>query len=121
MRRLPLPVIKVGTCLAGLTLETGLCFYAFMRTTIELPTELLKRAKAEAVARGESLKSLFTKAIAAEVGSGRHHAGANARVKLPVFGDPNGSRVAVTNADIEKAFSNDEADHAQRFGRARKR
>src|SRR5262249_4822280 len=51
-----------------LTRPWVLCFYAFMRTTVELPPELMKKAKAQAAARGESLKTLLTRAVASELG-----------------------------------------------------
>jgi hypothetical protein len=41
--------------------------YAFMRTTLELPDELLKRAKIEAVERGITLKELVGIALAREL------------------------------------------------------
>lgn len=39
-----------------------------MRTTIELPDEILKRAKIKAVEEGISLKQLFTRALQRELG-----------------------------------------------------
>lgn len=39
-----------------------------MKTTIELPEELFRRAKAQAALRGESLKDLITEALRHEVG-----------------------------------------------------
>ena len=98
-----------------------LCFYAFMRTTVELPADLMKRAKAEAAERGESLKTLFTKAIAAEVGIGRHGARVRARVKVPIFGNKNGPLVKITNIDIEQALADEDAASARRFSQKRKR
>src|SRR2546423_11622465 len=47
------------------------CFYAFMRTTVDFPGDLVRRAKARAAARGESLKTLLTRAVASEVGQER--------------------------------------------------
>ena len=41
-----------------------------MRTTIELPDEILKKAKIRAVEEGISLKQLFTRALERELGGG---------------------------------------------------
>lgn len=41
-----------------------------MRTTIELPDEILKKAKIRAVEEGVSLKQLFTRALERELGIG---------------------------------------------------
>ena len=41
----------------------NLCFCVFMRTTIELPDPLLKRAKACAAMRGIKLRRLFAEAL----------------------------------------------------------
>ena len=42
-----------------------------MRTTVDLPAELMRAAKARAAARGESLKTLFERAMVHELGSQR--------------------------------------------------
>src|SRR5580765_3417696 len=47
----------------------SVCLYAFMRTTVELPPELMRAAKARSAELGESLKSLFARAVAAELGA----------------------------------------------------
>ena len=98
-----------------------MCFYAFMRTTVELPPDLMKRAKAKAAASGESLKSLFTRAIATEIGSRSRHPATAGRVKVPLFGNPKARRVRITNADIEQALADEDAASARRFMKPRKR
>lgn len=77
-----------------------------MRTTIELPPELLRRAKARAASRGESLKTLLTRAVAAELD---REARPRQRVALPLFGDDAGPVVNVTSASIARALAADEA------------
>lgn len=77
-----------------------------MRTTVELPPDLLRRAKARAAARGESLKTLLTRAVAAELD---REARPRQRVALPLFGDDSGPVVNVTSASIARALSADEA------------
>jgi hypothetical protein len=83
-----------------------------MRTTIELPSDLMQAAKVRAAQRGESLKDLFTRAIAHEVGStGRgRQAG---RVAFPLIGRDSEPRVEITNEDIAVAL---EAEDVERYG-----
>lgn len=75
-----------------------------MRTTVELPPELMRAAKARSAERGESLKSLLTRAIAAELGMPVMARRPRERVKLPLFGDPNGPKVHLTNRILEQAL-----------------
>ena len=84
-----------------------------MRTTIELPPDLMQAAKVRAAQRGEPLKDLFTRAVAHEVGiQSRTRAGG--RLALPLIGRDEGPKVELTNADIEAAF---EAEDLERYGR----
>ena len=48
-----------------------ICYYVIMRTTIELPDEILKKAKIKAVQEGISLKQLFTRALEKELDGSR--------------------------------------------------
>jgi hypothetical protein len=83
-----------------------------MRTTIDLPSDLMHAAKVRAAQRGESLKELFTRAIAHEVGpAGRTRPGG--RLSLPLIGRDSDPRVEVTNADIAAAL---EAEDIERYG-----
>ncbi len=84
-----------------------------MRTTIDLPSDLMQAAKVRAAQRGESLKDLFTRAIAHEVGNpGR--ARTAGRLIFPLIGQDREPRVEVTNADIAAAL---EAEDIERHGR----
>ena len=83
-----------------------------MRTTIDLPADLMQAAKVRAAQRGESLKDLFTRAIAPEVRSPGRDRSAG-RVNLPLIGRDGEPGVEVTNADIEAAF---EAEDMERYG-----
>jgi hypothetical protein len=76
-----------------------------MRTTVDLPSELQRQAKARAALRGESLKTLLTRAVAAELD---REARPRQRVALPVFGDVAGPVVNVTSASIARALATDE-------------
>ena len=70
-----------------------------MRTTIELPPDVLRRAKARAAEQGESLKHWFTRAVSAALGTPPRRA-ARTDLPWPVFGKPGGQQVHLTNADI---------------------
>ena len=96
-----------------LTSRLPLCFYAFMRTTVELPPELMRKAKALAAERGESLKALLTRAVSSEVGRSKNHPESGDRVRLPIFGTPGRPTVNVTNSDIARALATDDS-HASR-------
>jgi hypothetical protein len=73
-----------------------------MRTTVELPPELMRAAKARAAEEGESLKAWFTVAVARALGRSPA-AGAPAPRPWPVFGQPRGKKVRVTNAMLAEA------------------
>jgi hypothetical protein len=83
-----------------------------MRTTIDLPSDLMHAAKVTAAQRGESLKELFTRAIAHAVGTvGR--ARPAGRLAFPLIGRDSDPRVEVTNADIAATL---EAEDVERYG-----
>lgn len=84
-----------------------------MRTTIDFPQELFRKAKARAASRGESLKALITRAVAAEIGQ-ELRATDGRRVALPLFGNPKGRRVDVRAADLAQALADDDVAHAGR-------
>jgi hypothetical protein len=88
-----------------------------MRTTIDVPADLFRRAKARAAARGESLKTLLTRAVAAEVGQDPMTV-ARRRMTLPVFGDPRGRKVKLNATDLARALADEDA---VRVGRRRRR
>jgi hypothetical protein len=80
-----------------------------VRTTVDLPDELMRAAKARAAERGESLRELFTRAVAGELGTpprGRP----TGRVTLPLVGRGATPSREVTNLDIEAALAADDAD-----------
>jgi hypothetical protein len=83
-----------------------------MRTTIDLPTNLMRAAKARAAEDGESLKDLVNRAVAREVGLSAAAKGKAGRVTLPLIARDATPAVVVTNADIGDAVS---AEDAERF------
>jgi hypothetical protein len=90
-----------------------------MRTTVELPPEIMRQAKARAAALGESLKTLLTRAVAAELGKSPNTSSPRTRVRLPLFGDPKKKQVHVSNEDIARAMAEDDFTLAHRITRAR--
>jgi hypothetical protein len=98
-----------------------LCFYAFMRTTVELPPELMKAAKVRAAAQGESLKTLLTRAVASELGRSSNPRDTGSHVHLPLFGNPKLKPVDVNSEDIARAFALDDVTVARRATGRRKK
>lgn len=88
-----------------------------MRTTVMLSPELMRAAKARSAERGESLKSLLARAIAAELAVSSARAQPSSRVRLPLFGDPAAAKVTLTNRDLAAALSNEDAAGASGRGR----
>lgn len=84
-----------------------------MRTTIDLPPDLMQAAKIRAAELGVTLKELFTRAITHEVGHPPARQ-SRTRVVLPMVGAGAEPTVHVSNADIEAALA---ADDAERYGR----
>jgi hypothetical protein len=84
-----------------------------MRTTIDLPSDLMQAAKVQAAQRGESLKDLFTRAIAHEVGSTGRGRPAG-RASFPLIGRDSEPSVEITNEDIAATL---EAEDVERYGR----
>lgn len=73
-----------------------------MRTTLDLPDELLKRSKIEAVERGISLKELVSVALSKEVGAAPAAPRAR-RVQFPIFSSKEPGSLHLTNADLARA------------------
>ena len=90
-----------------------------MRTTVELPPELFRRAKARAAQRGETLKALLTRAVAAELGHAHDRPATRARLELPLIGDPSAPSIRVRAADLERALAHDDVIRAGRRDRRR--
>ncbi|MDQ2875773.1 MAG: hypothetical protein M3Y33_13675 [Actinomycetota bacterium] len=79
-----------------------------MRTTVDMPAELMHAAKVRAAERGETLKDLVTRAVAQELRMPARAARAG-RISLPLVGREAGPRVSMTNADIEAALDAEDA------------
>jgi len=56
-----------------------------MRTTLELPDDLMKRAKIAAVRRGSTLTALLARAIARELAEPEEEGPDERRARFPIF------------------------------------
>ena len=81
-----------------------------MRTTIDMPTALMRAAKARAAEHGESLKDLVNRAVAHEVGLPSTPEGKTGRVALPLIARDATPTVLVTSEDIEDAFGAEDVE-----------
>jgi len=84
-----------------------------MRTTVDLPADLMHAAKVRAAQRGESLKDLFARAIAHEVrgiARGDARSRSKGRLSFPLIGRGGEPKVDVTNADIEAVFAAEDVE-----------
>lgn len=84
-----------------------------MRTTVQLPDDLFRAAKAHAAARGETLKDFLERAVSHELGTtavpSRH-----GQVRLPLVGSDQPGTVDITNAEIQAIFAAEDAEKAAR-------
>lgn len=87
-----------------------------MRTTLDLPDELLKRAKIKAVERGTSLRELVGAALEHELNRPSEPKPMRKRARFPIFDSKAPGALRLTNAEIAK-LEGDE-DH-RRHGRTR--
>lgn len=83
-----------------------------MRTTVDLPDELMRAAKAKAAEGGESLEDLFARAVAKEIGR-RSPSGASKRVTVPMIAAGEEPTVSITGGRIAEVL---EAEDAERYG-----
>jgi hypothetical protein len=88
------------------------CKYAFVRTTIDMPPNLMRAAKIRAAEHGESLKDLVNRAVAREVGMPAMPKGKAGRVALPLIAGDATPTAPVTNRDIADAL---DAEDVERF------
>jgi hypothetical protein len=71
-----------------------------MRTSLDLPDELMRRAKIAAVERGTSLRDLIGQALTRELDSPANPPTARRRGSFPVFRSASPGNLALTNAEI---------------------
>jgi hypothetical protein len=74
-----------------------------MRTTLDLPDELLKRAKIAAVERGVTLRELVGSALAKDLDAGPEPEPVSRKVHFPIFSSARPGSLELTNADLARA------------------
>lgn len=83
-----------------------------MRTTIDLPDDLFRRAKAVAALRGMSLKELIGSFVEAGLGLGDSSKTSGHKSPLPEFLPRTGTPVpSLTNAEIEEILMKEDLAH----------
>jgi hypothetical protein len=87
-----------------------------MRTTLDLPDELLKRAKIEAVHRGTSLRELVGAALARELRQPSEPKPTRKRAHFPIFDSKAPGALRLTNTEIADLEADEDA---RRDGHAR--
>ena len=81
----------------------------------------MRAAKAQSAQSGESLKSLLTRAVAAELEAAvSFRQGPTTRVRLPLFGRTEQPPVQISNADLEQALATADADATATRGQRRR-
>lgn len=85
-------------------------YYVFMRTTVDLPDELMRKAKMRSAERGESLKEMFARVLEREINS-QVSPGSRHRMQLPLIGEAEQPQVDLSNEDIAGILDADDADH----------
>jgi hypothetical protein len=73
-----------------------------MRTTLDLPDQLVKRAKIVAAERGVTLRELIGSALARDVAASPPP-GARRRVQFPIFSSTRPGSLRLTNADSARS------------------
>lgn len=107
--------VEESASLTGASVN-ALCF---MRTTVDLPDALFRRAKACAAARGQSLKTFLRLALEREVGAGTSE---HARVDVPLIRSRSRRTIRLTNEDIERIVADeDRLKHLEPHRHARRR
>lgn len=85
-----------------------------MRTTLDLPESLLKRAKIEAVQRGITLRELVGTALERELAAPVRANPARRRGRFPIFTSKKSGSLRLTYAKIAKLEAEENARHFQR-------
>jgi hypothetical protein len=87
-----------------------------MRTTLDLPDQLMKRAKIAAAERGVTLRELIGSALARDLAAGPPPSGVRKRVHFPVFSSTRPGSLRLTNSDIARSEA---AEDRRRHGEER--
>ena len=86
-----------------------------MRKTVDIPENLLKRAKIEAVQRGTTLRDLVVAALERELADAARICTAPQRARFPIFDSKAPGALHLTNACIANVESEEDVRTAQEF------
>jgi len=81
-----------------------------MRTTVDIPEHLLRRAKATAAFEGATLKGFFVAALEHEVARRRPISAPGHRVRLPLVCSQKPGSLNVTNEDVADALAEEDVN-----------
>jgi hypothetical protein len=93
-----------------------MCEDAFMRTTLDLPDELLKQAKIAAVERGMTLRELVGAALTKELGKDRADRHGKPRTRFPIFSSLQPGSLDLISLDLARI---EEEEDLRRHGISR--
>ena len=79
-----------------------------MRTTIDIPNQILRRAKAAAALEGKSLKAFLTEAVVHELERGVDRKIARKRVSLPLVPSNRPGTLQLNSDDIAHVLSRED-------------
>jgi len=80
-----------------------------MRTTLELPDDLLKRAKIAAVERGTTLREFVGAALEQELRAHPKRAPKRRRAKFPIFPSSTPGSLKLTNSTLARREAEEDA------------
>ena len=85
-----------------------LCFPAYMRTTVDLPAEVIRQAKVTAIERGTTLRELIRNALAKELGL-ESRSGNGFRIAKPLFSSKSPGSLSMEEAKLAEIDAQEDA------------
>ena len=85
-----------------------LCFPAYMRTTVDLPAEVIRQAKVTAIERGTTLRELIRNALAKELGL-ESRSGNGFRITKPLFSSKSPGSLSMEEAKLAEIDAQEDA------------
>jgi hypothetical protein len=80
-----------------------------MRTTLDLPDEVLRRAKIAAIERGTTLRELVKQALTHELGLAEEESPRRRRAKFPIFRSAAPGSLDLTASDLSELEAEEDA------------
>jgi hypothetical protein len=90
-------------------IKAYLCkIYEIMRTTVDIPDQLLRHAKAAAALEGKSLKEFFTEAVVHELERSADKKIVRRKVSLPLVSSDRPGILQLTSDEIARVLSQED-------------